>query len=289
MSNVLFYLATVLIWGSTWYAITFQLGAVPIEWSVSWRFLLSSAILLLWCAARGKRLRYGARDHLLFAGLGALLFSVNYMFIYWGTGYLTSGLVAVVFSLISLFNQANGALFLGQRIEGRVLIGALAGLGGLILIFWHEVGTLDLSGDVVKGILICLAGTLCASLGNTLAASPRVRALPLLPFNGYAMLYGAALMALYALLRGKPPVIALDPPYLLSLAYLAVFGTVLAFTLYLTLLKNWGLGRGGYVAIAIPVVALIVSTIFEDYRWTLSAVAGLVLVLAGNLLIRKPG
>lgn len=287
MTNAVLYILTVLIWGSTWFAITFQLGVVPISWSITWRFSLSALLLLAWCLISGRRLRFPARDHLLFAGLGALMFSINYMFVYWGTGYLTSGLVAVVFSMMSLFNQLNGAIFLRQPFERRVLGGAAGGLLGLVLIFWHEFETLSLSSDVLKGIAICLAGAYSASLGNVLTATGRARAMPLFAFNGYAMLYGAGLMAAFALLSGQPIRFDASSAYLLSLAYLALIGTVLAFTLYLTLLKNWGLGRGGYVAIAIPVVALAISTLFESYHWTWLSGAGLALVLSGNLLLRK--
>lgn len=275
----------VLIWGSTWYAIKFQLGQVAIEWSVAYRFFLSACILLLWCVLSKRRLRFAIRDHLVFASLGALLFSVNYMFVYWGTTYLTSGLVAVVFSMMSLANQINGAIFLRIRIEPKVFFGALCGMSGLVLIFWPEFEHMALNDTTLAGIFLCLTGTVVASFGNTIAATERAKALPLFAFNGYAMFYGSLLMAAYALLSGKPPSFDTSAGYLTSLVYLAVFGTVAGFTIYLTLLKVWGLARTAYITVAIPLVALVISTIFEGYVWTVPAGAGVSLVLLGNLML----
>lgn len=290
MRTAALFLSCILIWGSTWYAITFQLGAVPVQWSVTWRFLIAATVLFGYCAISGRSLRLRLRGHLTCAGLGAMFFSVNYAFVYWGTDYLPSGLVAVLFSMIAILNQVNGALFLGQRIEARVLFGALAGLGGLVLIFLPEIERLSLDSSAVTGILLVLTGTLIASFGNTVAASGSGRSLPLLVFNGYGMLYGALIMAVIALLMGQPPAIATDAPYLLSLLYLAVLGTVVTFTMYLTLLKTVGVGRAAYIPVAIPVVALAISTLFEGYSWTFAAGAGVLLVVGGNLLLirRRP-
>ncbi len=285
MRNALIFALCVAIWGSTWYAIKFQLGTVPPEWAVAYRFAIAAAVLFAWCALSGRRLRFSLRDHALFAGLGALLFSVNYAFTYWSTAYLTSGLVAVVFSMMTLVNQVNGAVFLKQPIERRVLAAGVAGLVGLGLVFRPEFAAFDLGGDVAKGVAFCLLATVLASFGNTLAATERARALPLFAFNGYAMLYGALLMATIALLSGEAPRFDWQPPFVASLLYLALAGSVLAFSLYLTLIKTIGLGRSGYVAVLIPLVALGISTLFEGYRWTWSGAAGVALVLFGNLLL----
>lgn len=288
MFNAMLFVTCVLIWGSTWYAIKFQLGNVPLEWSVAYRFFLSALILLLWCVISRRRLRFALRDHLLFAWLGALLFSINYMFVYWGTVYLTSGLVAVAFSMISLANQANGALFLRIKIEPKVLIGAVVGMTGLVLVFLPEFQRLSLDDTIIFGIFLCIVGTIIASFGNTLAATERAKSLPLFALNGYAMLYGSIIMAAYAVITGKPASFDTSSGYVLSLIYLSLFGTVAGFTIYLTLIKVWGLARTAYIAIAIPVVALFISTAFEGYVWTLPAILGVGLVLMGNMmLIRK--
>lgn len=287
MPPLVLFALTVAIWGSTWYAITFQLGTVAIEWSVAWRFLLAALTLLAWCAVSGRRLRFAPRDHLVFAGLGALLFSLNYVLVYLGTGYLASGLVAVVFSLMSVANQINGAIFLGQRVESRAMFGALLGLGGLVLVFLPEFDAFRLTDGTLKGIAFCLAATVIASLGNTLAATERARSLPLFAFNGYAMLYGALLTALAAAAMGKAPGFDLRPAYVLSLAWLAFLGSVAAFTMYLTLLKTLGVSRAGYISVLIPLVALAISTLFEGYRWTPVALSGVAAVLVGNLLLLR--
>lgn len=288
MFNAVLFITCVLIWGSTWYAIKFQLGNVALEWSVAYRFFLSALILLLWCVISRRRLGFSWRDHLLFAWLGALLFSINYMFVYWGTVYLTSGLVAVAFSMISLANQANGALFLRIKIEPKVLIGAVVGMTGLVLVFLPEFQRLSLDDTIIFGIFLCIVGTIIASFGNTIAATERAKSLPLFALNGYAMLYGSIIMAAYAVITGKPASFDTSSGYVLSLIYLSLFGTVAGFTIYLTLIKVWGLARTAYIAIAIPVVALLISTAFEGYVWTLPAILGVGLVIMGNMmLIRK--
>lgn len=192
MLNAVLFIICVLIWGSTWYAIKFQFGIVPIEWSVAYRFFLAAILLLGWCIITRRRLRFSWSDHAVFAGLGALLFCLNYVLLYWGTSYLTSGLVAVIFSMMSLANQVNGALLLRIRIEPKVLVGALCGLSGLGLIFAPEFAKISGNDGLVAGIVLCLLGTLSASFGNTLAATERGKNFPLFAFNGYAMLYGSA-------------------------------------------------------------------------------------------------
>lgn len=293
MTNILLYAATVLIWGSTWFAITFQLGDVPMEWSVSYRFALAAVIMFGFCLATGRSLRFPLRGHLLFLLLGSLLFSGNYYFAYWSTEYLTSGLVAVAFSMISLSNILNGAIFLRHGIEARLIVGSLIGLSGLVMVFWPEFEAISLSDTTVYGALLALIGSYLASLGNTVVASPAGQRQPIFAFNAWAMFYGCVLMAAVATVSGRPMVFSTEPAYLLSLLYLSLIGSVAAFTLYLTLISRIGLGRAAYMGVLLPVVALLISTAFEGYEWSWLAVSGMGLVIAGNLFSRrrmgKPG
>ncbi|MBK5910990.1 hypothetical protein CCR85_05725 [Rhodothalassium salexigens] len=288
MVNALLFVACSLIWGSTWYAIEFQLGAVPQAWSVAYRFAGAGLILMGVCLARRVRLTWRPADHALFAAVGLFLFSANYLFVYLGTGYLTSGLVAVAFSALSVFNLVNGRLYLGQRISGATAAGAGAGLGGVVLLFWREVSTFSLADDTLVGLALILVAGYLASTGNTLLAAERTRRVPGLALNAWAMLYGGGAMALAALIWKGPPVIDTSPAYLLSYAYLVIAGSVLTFTMYLVLVQREGLARAGYVAVMTPLVALLISTLFEDYTWHATGFAGIALVLLGNLLIKRP-
>jgi len=285
-SSASLYAATVLIWGTTWYAITFQLGTVALEVSVAYRFALAAGALFAWCRWRGLPLRFAPADHLRMALLGALLFSTNYLLFYRVTQSLTSGLVAVIFATIMPMNIVNAALLLRRPPSADVLAGAALGLAGLVLVFWPEVhATLARAEEVLAAVALGLLATYLVSLGNMVSASIQRRGLPVLQSNAWGMAYGAALMGLWALASGAH--LGFDPRagYVLSLGYLALFGSVLAFGCYLTLLGRIGPERAAYAMVLFPLVALALSSALEGYRWTPVSAAGVVTVLAGNLLI----
>ena len=283
------YLATVLIWGSTFYAIRFQLGEVAVEASIAYRFLLAALLILAFCALRGRRLRFTPRQHAWMALQGLMLFGANYVVVYHATSLLTSGLIALLFSTIIFMNIALAALFFRRPLEPPVLFGALLGLAGIGLVFWPELAVLDLSSDALRGMGLALTGTLIASIGNMVALRNQQAGLPVVQSNGYGMAYGALLMVLWAGVQGVP--FGFDPGagYVLSLLYLALFGSVLAFGSYLTLLGRIGPGRAAYAMVLFPVVALLLSTLFEGFRWSASAFAGMLLVLVGNVLALAVG
>jgi drug/metabolite transporter (DMT)-like permease len=284
MANLLFYLATILIWGSTWLAIKFQLGSVAPAWSVTYRFALASLILLVWCLISKRSLRFSVTEHLFIALQGICLFALNYLLFYLAELHITSGLAAVAFSTIIAMNLINGRLFLGTAIDMRVLSGGGAGLAGLILLFWPELAAVNFSSEVIGGTLLCLAATYLASLGNILSARNQQRKLPIIQTNALGMTYGTLCMALISWLSGAPISFDLSPQYLISLIYLALFGSVIAFGCYLSLIGRIGAGKAAYATLFFPLVALLLSTFFESYRWTLSGIAGIALILCGNIL-----
>ncbi len=287
MLNAVLFLSTVLIWGSTWFAITFQLGEVPLEWSIVYRFFASASIMFVFCLLTKRPLRFSWRQHRVFAGLGLFLFSTNYYFTYVAIEYLTSGLVAVVFSLLALMNIFNGALFLKRPLEWRMVAVSLVGLFGLALIFWPDLKSFSFGSLAMIGLGTAILATWSASLGSTVAASKAAQPLPLIPTNAWGMLYGTILLTIFTVASGIEPGFDTSASYLISLAYLAVFGTVIAFSCFLMLLGRVGLERAGYIAVAFPVVALIISTIFEGYQWTLLSLTGLVIVLGGNVVVLR--
>ena len=278
----LFSIAT-LIWGSTWLVITFQLGVVAPEASVVYRFALATLMLLAWCLATGRSLRFHAAQHALFALQGTLLFGLNYLCVYWAEQYITSGLVAVLFSLIVFLNLAGVRIFFATPISKRTLLGAVLGVTGVTLLFWREIGVGG--GDAARGIIFGLGATLLASGGNLVAVRNQRNRVELLPGVAWAMGYGAIAIALVAVVTGAAWTFDPRPAYVLSLLYLAAFGSVVAFGAYLTLLGKIGAARAGYVGVAVPVVALMFSTAFEHYQWTVAALFGLALCVAGNVLV----
>ena len=285
MHSASLYLATVLIWGSTWFAIKFQLGVVAPEVSLVYRFALASVILLLFCLLTRRSLRFNASQHFFIALQGLFLFSTNYLIFYWATALLTSGIVALLFSTVILMNIVNAAIFLRQPIHPRVVTGAFIGIGGIAAIFWSEVSTVDQSSDSWRGLWMCLIATFSASIGNILSARNQIKALPVVQTNAWGMGYGSLLMVAYALVSGVDFNYDTSMSYSLSLIYLSVFGSIFAFGSYLTLIGRIGADKTAYAAVLFPVIALGLSTLFEDYRWTLGAFGGFVLVLMGNYLV----
>lgn len=284
MSNSLLYGTAVLIWGSTWLAIRFQLGEVAVEWSVAYRFTLAALLLVGYCRWRQLPLRFSLRDHAFLALLGLFLFSLNYLTLYLATTHLTSGLVAVVHSTIIVMNIVNGALLLGAPVRPRVVAGAGLGLAGIALVFGTELVHPGLSG-AWTGLGLALLGTLFASLGNMVAVRNQRQGLPVIQGNAVGMAYGALFMFAAAAATGRPPTFDWSPAYLASLAYLAVFGSVIAFGCYLTLLGRIGADRAAYATVLFPLVALTLSWLFEGYRWSPAVLAGLGLVVLGNVLV----
>ena len=282
-SHVLYGLV-VLIWGTTWYAIKFQLGVVAPEISLVYRFSIAAICLFVYARFVGSPMRLSWREHRFIALQGATLFCLNYWLTYLSTQYLTSGLVAVIFTGIIFFNLVNSRLIFGTPIDRRVLIAAGAGMLGVALLFLPELRAAAGDRTVLKGCLLALVATYIASLGNMAAMRNTASDMPVVTVNAYGMAYGAVTLALIASLRGVPIVFDLAWPYIVSLLYLSLAGTSLAFGLYLALLKKIGPARAAYTSVLFPVIALGVSTVFEGYRWSLTAFIGLAVLLAGNAL-----
>jgi drug/metabolite transporter (DMT)-like permease len=286
--SVSLYFAAVFIWGSTWYAIKFQLGTVPPELSVAYRFAIAAVILFAWCLIRGLPMRFNRGQHLWMALQGLMLFCLNYLIFYWATAELTSGLIAVIFSTIVLMNIVNSALFFRKPIDASMVVGAVIGLLGIALVFWPEIASLRQSDGAVKGLVLSLLGTFIASLGNMISARNQRQRLPVIQGNAFGMAYGALILFLFSAAQGLPFVYENSLPYNLSIIYLALFGSVLAFGSYLTLLGRIGPEKAAYATVLFPLVALGISTLFEGYQWSVLAASGVALVVMGNVLIIMP-
>lgn len=288
MNNLLLYASTVLIWGSTWLAITYQLGAVDPLLSVGYRFSLASLLLLGYCLLTGKRLRFTLQEHAFIFLQGVSLFGLNYWLFYLTTQHLTSGLVAVTFSTVVFMNILNGRLFLGRAIQPHVVLAAVIGLIGIVLVFWPEFEADSLGSNTGLALLMAAAATYLASLGNILSARNQVSKLPILQTNAFGMGYGAILMLAIALVSGRPFSFDWSLPYVGSMLYLSVFGSIVAFGCYLTLVGRLGADKAAYASLLFPIVALQLSVWFEDYQWTPQSLLGLSMVLLGNLIILAP-
>jgi drug/metabolite transporter (DMT)-like permease len=277
------------IWGSTWLAIKFQLGVVAPVASVAYRFALAAVLLGIGCLVLGRSLRFPLRVHPLLAAQGALLFGFNYVAVYLAEQYIASGLAAVLFSTMVFMSLVGTRLAYRTPISARALIGATLGVGGIALLFLPEIAAAGNGGDAAKGIALGLGSALIATGGNLVSMQMQRRGLPIFETTAWGMAYGSALVALTATLFDTPWTFDLRFPYIVSLAYLAVFGSIVAFGAYLTLLRQVGAGTASYVNVAIPVLAMLLSTGFEAYRWTGLAALGVVLAVAGIVLVlRQP-
>ena len=277
------------IWGSTWLAIKYQLGVVAPELSVAYRFGLAAIALFAWCVATRRSLRFSAREHGYLAALGVLLFGLNYIGVYWAERFVTSGLVAVLFSTIVFMNPAGMRIAFGTPLSARTLIAATLGVAGVALLFLPELDQATHGGSAGYGVAFALGATVIACGGNLIAMRNQKVGIPTFPGTAWGMAYGAISAAMIAVLRGVPWTFDIHPAYLLSLAYLSVFGSIIAFGAYLTLLKRVGGGPAAFVSVATPVIALALSTLFEGYRWTWIAALGVALAVAGNWLALRPG
>jgi len=286
MVNLLLYALTVSIWGSTWLVITLQLGT-PVTTAVGWRFLLASAILLGWCRMRGLDLRFNRRQWALIALQGLMNYCINYWMVYQAEARISSGLVAVLFSLLMVFNMIGGHLFFHQRINAYGAAGAAMGVAGVALVFWPEVAGFEGGDQRMIGILLALVAPLFSSCGNLLSVQTQKSGVGLIPGMGLGMGIAGIVMLAAGGLAGDALAPPLTSKFLLSLLYLSLLGSVVAFAAYLGLIQRIGAAQASYANVLIPIVALALSSLFEGYHWQIFAGVGLLVSLAGNLLVMR--
>ena len=287
MSNLQLFVACVAIWGSTWIAITFQLGKVAPEASVFYRFLLASALLFAYCLARRLPLRYTAREYGWIALLGVLMFSVSYIFVYYAEAHVVSGLVAVGYSASPLLGMLGMRIFFGTPMTARVFAGSALGIAGITLVFWPEFAHFRSDGDTVLGALPTALAVVVSALGSMVAHRNQQAKLPLWQTMAWGMLFGAIFSLAVALCLGKSLAAEATPRYLLSLIYLSVLGSIIAFAGFLTLIQRIGAARAGYIGVMVPIVALMVSAAFEGFRWHALTWIGIAVSVAGNVVVLR--
>lgn len=280
--------ACVAIWSTTWFAITFQLGRVPPEASVAWRFGLAALLVVGLCRARGLTLRFPPRVHALLALLGLSMFCLGYLFVYYAETLLVSGLVALGYSASPLVNMALSRLVFGVPMRRHVAVGGALGLAGVALVFWPELSRFRAGGQAALGAALTAAGVLFSSLGNVFATLLERRGLEVWQKMAWGMGYGAAFCLAAAAVRGRPLGFEWTVPYLASLLYLAVFGSILAFAAFLTLLERAGAAQAGYVGVMIPMVALAISSLLEGLSVGPLTGLGMAAAVAGNVLVLGP-
>ena len=283
------FVVAVAIWGTTWIAITYQLGKAPPEASVALRFAIASAILFGWCRIRGLRLRFPPAVHGQLALLGLFMFCLSYLAVYRAETFVVSGLVAVGYSASPLVNAAISRVAFGTPATRSVLLGGLLGMAGIALVYSSELSRAQVSPGVVTGALLTAAAVLVSGVGNVFATRLDRLGVNVAQKMAWGMAYGSAGSAMAALASGEGLTFSTAPSYLLSLLYLAIFGSILAFAAFLTLLERVGAARAGYVGVMTPVVALAISGALEGFAWGPATFLGIAVVVAGNLVVLGPG
>ncbi|WP_373236720.1 DMT family transporter [Cohaesibacter celericrescens] len=277
----------IFVWGTSWIAMASQIGVVPPVITGIYRFFIATSAMFLWAYLGKYPLQFPLRIHLRFALLGVFIFSSNFVLFYYAAGYMASGLMAVIFSLTSLVNIALTALFFGQRPSRVGIIGALMGFSGIGLIFWPEISVHAGGDDILIGLGLGMAGTLCFCMGNMVSVANKKHNLPLVSSNAWGMFYGLLWMIFIALVLDVEFVMDWSAKYWIAMVWLSIVASVVAFWGYMTLLNTIGPARAGYLTVLFPIVALLLSTIFEGYHWTLPGLVGLGAIIAGNILVMR--
>ncbi len=276
------------IWGSTWFIITDQIDGMPAAWSVFYRFALATPALFLVAVLMKRRLRLSRPEHLLALGVGIAQFSGNFLFVYHAELYITSGIVAVMFAMLMVPNAIFGRIFLGERVQSGFVIGSAIAVAGVSLLLVNEWNAAPragvLGGNVGLGISLAVGGILAASLANVVQANTIGRAVPMVSLLAWAMLYGTVFDLGFALLTAGPPPLPTRPDYWMGVVYLALIGSVITFPLHYNLVREIGAGRTAYNSILTVSVAMLLSTLFEDYNWTAITASGMGLAILGMVL-----
>lgn len=277
-----------LIWASTWHVILYQLDSgVPVLNSIAWRFALAALLLFAFALSRGDSLKLPASAHLLMAATGIVQYSGNYWSVYEAERHIPSGLVAVLFCLMVFGNALSGWVFFGQAVTRRFLVAASGGVLGVVMIFWPEIAATGARPTAALGLGLGLLAVLCACIGNVLTLTLTHRRLPLVPILAWSMGYGAVFLVGLSLATGQGLHMDWRAPYVLSLLYLSVLGSVVAFVLYFKLMQRQGAARAALTGVVIPVIALLISALFEGWQPTALAVSGMAICLISLYLASR--
>ncbi len=281
----LLFLVPTLIWGSTWIVITFQLGPTPPEISVFYRFVLTTVLALGLCFFKKETLRFSRSHHLTFFFQGLCMFCMNYILTYHAERFLVSGLVAVLFTMLIYVNMFGARFFLNQRASKRTVLGSLVGALGVFFIFHDEILTFKASKNELLGIGLALFAVGFSSVGNLISARYKEKKIPILPSMTWALVYGSLLTSALCLSKGLSFQIPLTWEYLGALSYLSVFGTIIAFYMYIELIHRIGMVKAAYVTVTTPVIALLLSYFFENLQLNFLMLLGIALCFLGQLLV----
>jgi drug/metabolite transporter (DMT)-like permease len=278
-----------LIWGSTWLVIRDQLSVVPASWSVTYRFAVACIGMFILALVMRLPLRLDRRGFLWTMLLGAMQFALNFNFVYQAEHHITSGLVAVIFALLIIPNALLAKWWMGRAIGRPFIIGSMIASAGVALLMLQEYRAAPVGGTAVLiGTSLTLIAVMCASVSNVLQVLPNIARFPTITILAWSMLWGTLFDAAWSLITHGPPVIDMRPSYLGGVLYLGIVGSVITFPLYFRLIREIGPGKAAYTGVVIPIVAMLLSSLFEGYVWTPLAIGGAVLATIGLIIAMRP-
>jgi drug/metabolite transporter (DMT)-like permease len=278
-----------LIWGSTWLVIRDQISVVPSSWSVTYRFIVAGLGMFLLAVAMRLPLKLDGRAVAWTMLIGTLQFAFNFNFVYAAEHHITSGLVAVIFALLIIPNALLGKWWIGREIGKPFIIGSAIASVGVALLMLQEYRVAPIGGtEVLVGIALSLVAILCASISNVLQIQPHVARFPTITVLAWSMLWGVLMNATWSWINHGPPVIDPRPAYIGGVLYLGIIGSLITFPLYFRLIREIGPGKAAYTGVLIPIVAMLLSTLFEGYVWTPLAIGGAVLASIGLIVAMRP-
>ena len=284
------YALMVFVWGFSWIAIKWQQGSVPMEVSILYRFIFAAMVMFVIGKVFNKLQSVSIKDQKYFALQGCCLFCCNFLFFYSSTTYIASGLTAVIMATAPIFNAIHGRFLYGTTTNNNFWLGVVVGLTGIASLFSGDLLQTDWSQEVFLGLFYALAGTWCFSIGNMISIRNSKNKIQPFTATSYAMIYGCIALLIIVLFKDLSFEIALNTRYLASLAYLAIPASVIGFTVYLLLVDRIGANNAAYLLVITPIVALMISSIFESYQWTVYSTLGLLCVVLGNVItqVKKP-
>ena len=285
MNNLLLFGLTLFCMSPTWYVIKFQLGYVDPLVSVFYRFITASVLIFIYLLIKKKSLKFSINHHIWFLLFGICLYSINYVFFYLSNTYLISAFPAVVFSTVIIMNILGENFYFKKKPSIKTLFGATIGMLGIAIIFNDEIFNFNLSNGTHIGLLLALLGTFFASTGNLVYQRNLNHNFPLIETLAYAMLYGSLVTFLITQIKGTELLFEYSFKYIISLSYLSIVGSIFAFIFYLKLIEKVGPGRAGYVGVVMPVLALLISTVFENLEWDTDLIIGLPILIIGAVLV----
>jgi len=285
MNNSFLYIITVIIWGSTWIAINYQLGDVAAEVSIVYRFGLAALCMFAYCRFKNLPLKFSAKQHVQLFAFGLTLFGFNYYLLYNAQVHINSALTSIAFSTLMMANIVNARIWFKTHISSQVYYGGALGLMGIVTLFWPQISNIHFGDSTLLGLGLCLIGVMFASTGNMISIKNQRNNMPVLPATAWGMMYGAIFMCVVALMQGQTFNFSYTVEYISSLLYLSIFGSVIAFGCYLTLLDRIGAHKASYATIMFPAVAVVISSFVEGFVWDNYTLVGLSLMLTGNLVV----